>query len=240
MDTISIISQKGGAGKSTLTTHLAVEAVKNGIDTAIIDLDPQASTASWGDRREAELPIVISAQAKRLPHEMERVRDAGCGRLFIDTAPHSDSAALAAARVSDLVLVPCLPNIFDIEAVMTTVELLQAVKTPYFVVLNEVAPVGKGEANEAEEVLRQQGIPVCPARIAKRVAYARSLAFGEVAHEYELRTQPLQGAEDRSTIQAASKAVAEMERLNVFVSEHMNTLARERAHTPTKETNHAQ
>jgi len=149
MQTIAIISQKGGAGKSTLATHLAVEAAKQGKNTAVIDLDPQASATSWGDRREAELPVVISAHASRLPQQMELVRKNGGELLILDTAPHSDSAALAAARASDLVLVPCLPNIFDIEAAMNTVSLLKAVDTPFFVVLNEVAPVGSAEADEA-------------------------------------------------------------------------------------------
>ena len=56
MNTIAIISQKGGAGKTTVALHLAVSSTRAGRNTAIIDLDPQAS-ASWGDRREAALPV---------------------------------------------------------------------------------------------------------------------------------------------------------------------------------------
>ena len=56
MNTIAIISQKGGAGKTTVALHLAVSSTRAGRNTAIIDLDPQASAASWRDRREAALP----------------------------------------------------------------------------------------------------------------------------------------------------------------------------------------
>lgn len=223
MQTIAIISQKGGAGKSTLATHLAVEAAKQGKNTAVIDLDPQASATSWGDRREAELPVVISAHASRLPQQMELVRKNGGELLILDTAPHSDSAALAAARASDLVLVPCLPNIFDIEAAMNTVSLLKAVDTPFFVVLNEVAPVGSAEADEAEEALRDQHIAVCPARLAKRVAFARSLAFGQVAGEFE----------------PGGKAAAEIEHLHAFVCAHLNTRSPAQDQTPTPKEAHA-
>lgn len=221
MQTIAIISQKGGAGKSTLAIHLAVEAAKQEKNTAVIDLDPQASATSWGDRRSAELPVVISAHASRLPQQMELVRENGGELLFIDTAPHSDSAALAAARASDLVLVPCLPNIFDIEAALNTVALLRAAETPFFVVLNEVAPVGVAEADEAEAALKEQSVPVCPARLAKRVAFARSLAFGQVASEFE----------------PESKAGAEIERLHRFVCEHLNTRtsAQDQVSTPRKD-----
>ena len=70
MNTIAIISQKGGAGKTTIALHLAVSSTRAGRNTAIIDLDPQASAASWGDRREAALPVVLSAHASRLTPEI--------------------------------------------------------------------------------------------------------------------------------------------------------------------------
>ena len=106
MKTIAVVSQKGGSGKTTLALHLAVASAEAGSNTAVIDLDPQASAANWSDRREAELPVVLSAHARRLPHEIRRVRETGGEMLYLDTAPHSDSAALEAAAAADLVLVP--------------------------------------------------------------------------------------------------------------------------------------
>jgi chromosome partitioning protein len=46
MKTITIISQKGGAGKTTIAVHLAVAAERRGMKTALFDLDPQASASS--------------------------------------------------------------------------------------------------------------------------------------------------------------------------------------------------
>ena len=109
MKTVAIISQKGGAGKTTLALHLATSSALAGRNTAIIDLDPQASAANWGDRRTAELPVVLSAHASRLGHEIKRVEEMEGELLIIDTAPHSDSAALEAAKAADLILVPCRP-----------------------------------------------------------------------------------------------------------------------------------
>ena len=72
MKTIAIISQKGGAGKTTLAIHLAVAAVQKGLHVALFDLDPQASAASWSDKRNQPSPAVVSAQAMRLPSLLEQ------------------------------------------------------------------------------------------------------------------------------------------------------------------------
>jgi len=63
MKTVAVISQKGGAGKTTIAIHLAVASSLDNKNTAIIDLDPQASSAKWSDRRLqlSDVPVVLSA-----------------------------------------------------------------------------------------------------------------------------------------------------------------------------------
>ena len=98
MKTIAIVSQKGGAGKTTLAIHLAVAATYAGMNAAVIDLDPQASSAKWADRRRTALPVVISAHASRLAHVLATAKTEGGELAIIDTAPHSDNAALEAVN----------------------------------------------------------------------------------------------------------------------------------------------
>lgn len=184
MQTIAVISQKGGSGKTTIALHLAVASAVAGYNTAIIDLDPQASAAKWSDRRKEELPVVLSAHASRLPNEIERVQKAGCEILMLDTAPHSDSAALEAAKFSDLVLVPCRPAILDMEAISNTLDLVRSKGTPVFVVMNAVASQGQ-EAQEAAEAIAELNAPVCPVQIGSRIAFSRSLITGQTAQEFE-------------------------------------------------------
>jgi len=67
MFTVSIIGQKGGTGKTVVAIGLAVAAVRAGMATVLIDLDPQATASKWKDRREDENPAVVSAQSKQVP-----------------------------------------------------------------------------------------------------------------------------------------------------------------------------
>ena len=211
MKTVAIISQKGGAGKTTLALHLATSSALAGRNTAIIDLDPQASAANWGDRRTAELPVVLSAHASRLGHEIKRVEEMEGDLLIIDTAPHSDSAALEAAKAADLILVPCRPAILDIEAISTTLDLVRTTGTPIFVVMNAVAPQGN-EAAEAAEAITGLDVQVCPHQLRQRVAFSRALISGQSAEEFE----------------PGGKAAEEAARLHAFVCEHLHIPTRAR------------
>jgi chromosome partitioning protein len=91
MRTIAIISQKGRAGKTTLSVHRATAALW-GHRAAIIDLDPQGTAASWGVRRRANAREVASGQATRLG--IEAARGDGADLLILDTAPTAEQTAL--------------------------------------------------------------------------------------------------------------------------------------------------
>lgn len=84
MKTIAIVSQKGGAGKTTLALHLATAAEAAGLPAAIIDLDPQASAAGWGDSRQGEAPVVVALPHTRLPQGLQAATDGGAELVVID------------------------------------------------------------------------------------------------------------------------------------------------------------
>ena len=184
MKTIAILSQKGGAGKTTLAINLSVAASSIKKQSAIIDLDPQASAANWHDAREQESPVVVSAQPSRLKQVLDAANEAGASFVFIDSAPHSESAALAAARAADLVLIPCRPAILDIRAISNTIDLVNLAGTKAAVVLNCVPPRGS-LADEAEEAVASYGVSLAPVRIGQRAAFVHSVTSGLSVHEYE-------------------------------------------------------
>ena len=92
MRTLALASQKGGAGKSTLVVHLAVEAMNAGETVRIIDTDPQGSSIAWGDARGIE-PIVEATDAGRIVDALKRAKRDGITFAIIDSAPRAERVA---------------------------------------------------------------------------------------------------------------------------------------------------
>jgi chromosome partitioning protein len=183
MWTISVISQKGGAGKTTLAVHLATAAHRDGLAVAVVDLDPQATARRWGDKRGAP-PEVVSDHAVRLPALLDAARANGADLVLVDTAPNADQAALGAAKAADLVLIPCRPSAFDIEAVEATLTLAEIARKPAFVVLNAAAPRG-ALTGEAAVALAAKGSRVAPVVVHQRAAFVNAVIDGRTAGELE-------------------------------------------------------
>lgn len=185
MKTLALISQKGGAGKSTLSIHLAVEGEARGMKTLLIDVDPQGSAANWGDRRGERRPDVATENPARLSKAIERAKTEGYDFVVIDTPPHADQSALYAARSVELVAIPCRLSILDLDAIEATIDLCKMAKKPSRVILN-AAPVGATTMlNEATTGIKSRGGILCPAIVRDRAALRHALGDGLVAQEYE-------------------------------------------------------
>jgi chromosome partitioning protein len=184
MKTIAIISQKGGAGKTTIAVHLAVAAEQHGLKTALFDLDPQASAASWADKRMISSPAVVAAQAPRLSNLLEQAAAQEADLVIIDSAPNADTASLAAAKAADFILIPCRPAAFDLNAIGTTLSLAALAGKPAYVVLNAVPPQGK-QAAEARDALSKGGMQVADPVLHHLVAFSHAVNDGRTAQEYD-------------------------------------------------------
>ncbi len=185
MKIISLINQKGGVGKTTLALHLTTAFHHHGFNTLLLDLDPQSSATEWYDSRADELPPVRSIQPARLDKTLEQAKAIDTDIIVLDTAPHTEAAALAAARAADLVIIPCQPKIMDLRAMRRTADLIRLIKAPSFVVLNGVPHQGTVAEEAAEAIEDDIGLPVAPVRLGYRVAYDRSLIAGQTAQEFE-------------------------------------------------------
>lgn len=179
------VSQKGGAGKTTLVLHLAVAAQQAGYEAVIVDIDPQGTVEAWGGWRKDAPPLVIPAKASSLAKTLERARAAGADIAFIDTPPLAQGDASAAARAADLVLIPCRPRAFDLHAIRLTASLVEMTRTPAFAVFNGGHPSTVRGYDEPAEIVAALGLRVAPVRVADRGPYHQATMTGQAAQEIE-------------------------------------------------------
>ena len=189
MKTLALLANKGGVGKTALTTNLGAIAASSGLSVAIIDLDSvQVSSAKWGDSREErglENPAVIAAPAPRLASVLAAAEKQGVDLAILDTGPQSESAVLAAAKAADFCIVPTRASMVDLLALSITSDLLAVARTPSAVVIN--AWKSEGQKLSAEHALGGSGyvFELCPVTIKDRnpISYAYATAQGVTEYE---------------------------------------------------------
>ncbi len=216
MRTIAVVSQKGGAGKTTLALHIAVAAERAGYGTVVLDMDPQGTAEAWSEWRKEAPPVVIPAKTATLTRTMEKAAAHGADLVVIDTPPLAEAEARTASRLADLVLVPCRPNAFDIHSIRTTADLARFAARPAFALFNAGPVTGARLYAETAELVGQIGLPVVPVRLSERAAFRHATGSGQVAQEVE----------------PDGKAAAEMAALWAWLCEQLGMPTRRRAGTP--------
>jgi chromosome partitioning protein len=180
----SFISQKGGSGKSTLSTQLAVYGTQLGERVILLDLDPQASAKAWHVLRgDGESPAVLQALPDRLRKVVAAIKESEVATLvIIDTAPHNSLGAGEAARVADLILCPTKPSMFDVAALKDTVQLLEQAGTKHKALglINCVLSNGASKSyTKAAEAVAKFGLQVAKSYVGDRVAFIRATDVGK-------------------------------------------------------------
>jgi chromosome partitioning protein len=182
MDILTIASQKGGAGKTTLSVHLAVEAEHCGAGpVAVVDTDPQGSLADWWNQRPTEVPLFAAVDVIRLSEHMATLRQQGIRLVIIDTPPALLQTIRSTIAVADVILIPARPSPHDLRAVGVIVEMAEAARIPFCFVVNGATP-RTTIALEAVQALAQHG-PVAPVIVHQRIDFAGSMVDGRTVGE---------------------------------------------------------
>lgn len=184
MKVLALLSQKGGAGKSTLARSFAVAALLDEIRVVVIDADPQGTVVNWRQRRDAEAPTVVALDGKTLAERIDEVRAAGADLCIIDTPPHLRAIVGMAAEAADAAIIPCRPTPEDLEAIGPTLQILQGTNTRTGLVFNAV-PSGARVLALARAGVAALGLPVCPTAITERVAHPYASSEGMTVQERE-------------------------------------------------------
>jgi len=185
MRTIAIVSQKGGAGKTTLAVNLAAEAARSRI-TLVVDTDPQATASRWAEWRGGGDPEVIDCGAPSLlAGKLAKAAELGADLAVIDTPPHADAMARQASRLADLILIPCRPRAFDLAAIEATAELVRSSGAPAFVIFNAGPSRAPRVYRDAAALITEDfGMRIAPVVLPERAAFHHSAAAGRTAPEH--------------------------------------------------------
>lgn len=172
---VGVVAQKGGVGKTTLTLALAVLAERAKQRAAVVDADPQATASGWFQKRQergVEAPIVAAVPiASRLRGAVKDAQEDGFDWLFFDTPAGVSDLTVAAAELADILLIPCVPSGFNMDAMTSVVKLAKRVKVPAFFVVNR----GRSKAiNDdcAISLTSAYGVPATNTHISARMPIA--------------------------------------------------------------------
>lgn len=178
----SVVNQKGGVGKTTLSIHIADGLAKRGRKVALIDADAQNSTLLWSALRRGDTLFPVMGMPKEtLYQELQSLRDS-FDDIVIDGPPRVATVLKAAIAAADLVLVPVKPSSLDVWAATDVVKLIEEVRTfrpdlRASFVINERRPNTR-LARDVEEALQGIGLEVCETSIHTRSAYPVAIGRG--------------------------------------------------------------
>ncbi|HEY8260836.1 MAG TPA: AAA family ATPase [Methylosinus sp.] len=178
MRTIAFVTQKGGAGKSTLASSIAVAARRAGERVFIIDLDPLQSLVKWSQAREGADVPVEHVPPMKLGKALAALEKKGVTLVVID-APGADSEfSDAAIRAADLCIIPARPNVFDLWASELTRATIKDKKKDYAFLLNQCPPAQQNSrVEQGVQILQNMGALLTPL-ISSRVDYQEAARLG--------------------------------------------------------------
>lgn len=184
MKVVAFAASKGGVGKTTLATAMAVAASLDADPraTAVMELDPQGSlTAWWNWRGAGDDPAFVAAQRLPLPDVIAALRVVGYELLILDCPPGFARVLRAAVAAADLVVIATGPGELDLAAIGTTVAIVDEQRVPYVLVLNK-ALFRTRLAGRAVARLREMGGLLAPV-IHHRVQVAEATGEGRCVLE---------------------------------------------------------
>lgn len=211
MQLVAIVSQKGGGGKTTVATNLAVASAAAGVHTLLLDLDPQQSAFVWGRWRDASAPKtkakleIEAAECGSIVAKLAGAKARGVKLVIIDTPPARGPEADAASGAANLVLVVVQPAILDLMTLAETHSLGGVSSRSAFVVFNRAPVTGSSLADASEQAARA-GYAVAPVALSERIVF---------------RAAPVDGLGAIEADKGERKAAAEITKLYRWMREEL-------------------
>ncbi len=186
MKVIAVLNQKGGVGKTTLSTNLARCLQLKGNDVIMIDSDPQGSATKWWQLKENHPLEIFPISKPVIDKSIKNIRKVDY--IVIDGVPHLNEMATSAILAADFVLIPVTPSIYDIMAsdiiadkVKDRIALTEGKLRAAFVI--NMAIKGTGSLGIAKGKLKEFELPILKTHIHRREIYKNTVEAGDAVFD---------------------------------------------------------
>jgi chromosome partitioning protein len=175
---VTVASNKGGVGKTTTAIHLAAY-LQQLAPTLLVDNDPNKSSTGWAARSETGLPfrVVDINQSLKVGRDFEHI--------VFDTKARPDREELKTlAEGCDLLVIPTTPDAMSIEALMSTVDLLQSIGGVQYKILITIIPhYPERDGEEARKMLEGNGYPLFSSGVREAKAFKLAALNGQLVNQ---------------------------------------------------------
>jgi chromosome partitioning protein len=182
---VAVVSQKGGAGKTTVAMQLGGGLHAIGASVLLVDLDPQESALRWAESAsllESDLHFDVRKMSglELIKHVAELQQEADY--VLLDTPPSIyHPSTLAALAVSHLALIPAVPSPTDLWSTLAVERLIlnrmeHSHRLHGCILPNRVQNTAL--ATDVLELLHEFTLPILDAMLCQRNAYAQSAVIG--------------------------------------------------------------
>lgn len=178
---------KGGSGKTTVATNLAVILSQQGQDVLLIDADDQETSSDFTNLRNEKLEEGAGYTSIKLTGPAVRTETLRLKQkyqdIIIDTGGRDTTSQRAALSVSDVLLVPFVPRSFDVWTLEKVSGLVGEMSTANpslraYTFINRADPRGSDNEDAADVLKDTATLSFIPTPIGGRKAFGNAAAEG--------------------------------------------------------------
>ncbi|WP_116963337.1 ParA family protein [Fastidiosibacter lacustris] len=188
---IALLQQKGGSGKTTTAMNIYGGLKELGHNVLVIDMDKDKPDAwSWAAKSESLADSVIQVDEKHARETITEIKSKA-DFIVIDTPPNFQTAALKAALLADLVIIPSAPSGMDLSGLLEAKDLALTADRPYRLLGNRVMK-GSNMSRSLLKVLEEEGksfSTYIPQSVKFVEAEASGMYIGDYAPESNVHIQ---------------------------------------------------